>query len=162
MNGCASSGPGGGSSVRSDNRLEATLTVQGTLNQNFYYGVAFDDQGDGEGPAAVDSNSPVVNGVVDGNFRLLVLFNRGRFRVFYRSDPEDRETEREVDGQALFINTERALTNGINFTIDLDAVLDPSIPFDPTNPDNGRFFFPHTTRSINDSTPVLLSNSTLR
>ena len=124
LSGCAKS-PSGGPTIRTANRFEATLSVVGTLNSNYYYGVAFYDGGDNSvGPAAILGATPVPNGVVGGTFRLLVLYHEGRFQAFYRSIPNDQTTEREISGtNGLFPFTPRATTNGIDFTIDLDAQL---------------------------------------
>ena len=130
--GCAKSPVG--VTTRASNRFATTLQLVGTLNPNYYYGVAFDDAGgDGDGPQAILGNTPVQNGIVSGTFRLLVLYYANRFQVFYRSDPTDFRTEREISGSnGLFVFTPRATQNGLNFTIDLDARL----------PDNTTFIFP--------------------
>jgi hypothetical protein len=128
FSGCASS-PSGGPVIRANNRLQATLSVRGTLNNNYYYAVAFDDQtNDSQGPNAIIGNSPSsANNIVGGNFRLLVLYHLGQFRVFYREDPTDSTTEIPVNisgsSQPLFTETPRATNNGIIFTINLDATF---------------------------------------
>lgn len=143
--GCAKS-PSGGVTVRATNRLQSTLTIAGTLNPDYYYGIAFDDAGgDGAGPVALLGNTTVQNRIVGGTFRLLILYHAGNFRIFYRSATADENTEREISGtNGLFVVTPRATTNGVNFTLDLDATL----------PDTGGYIFPHTS----GTTPTLISD----
>ncbi len=129
LGGCAKS-PAGGPTIRTANRFETTLSLVGTLNPNYYYGVAFDDTGAGVGPAALLGNTPIQNGVVGGTFRLLILYHLGNFQVFYRSTPSDAATEREISGSnGLFVFTPRATTNGLDFTVDLDAQLPGSTTY---------------------------------
>lgn len=134
FSGCAKSPANGAPSTRASNRFQTTLTLAGTLNPNYYYGVAFDDAGgDGIGPVAIIGNTPIRNGVVGGTFRLLVLYHQNQFRVFYRPTPSDTASEREISGSnGLFVITPRATRNGLEFTLDLDARL----------PDNTTFIFP--------------------
>ena len=128
--GCANT-PSTGPVVNSANRMEVVLTTNGPIDPRFYYAVAFDDQtGDGQGPTAIVGNTSVLNGVVGGNFRLAVLYNLNSFQVFYRSDPTDPASERQVLDSPFFTQPV-ATTNGIQFTLDLDAQLS-----------NGNFFFP--------------------
>ena len=142
--GCAKSPVG--LTTRASNRFATTLSLAGTLNPNYYYGVAFDDTGiDGVGPVAIVGNTPIQNGVVGGSFRLLVLYHLNRFQVFYRSTPSDTRTEREISGSSgLFVFTPRATTTGLEFTIDLDARL-PA-------PDNSTFIFPRGTTATSLAT----------
>lgn len=144
--GCAKS-PSGGPVTRATNRFQGILSVVGTVNPTYFYGVAFDDAGgDGVGPVALTGSTPLQNGVVGGTFRLLILYNGGAFRAYYRSTPSDKTTEREISGtNGLFVVTPRASTNSINFTLDLDAVL----------PGTSTYIFPHTT----GATPTLISDS---
>lgn len=136
LNGCAKS-PSGGVTAPAINRFQTTLSLAGTLNRDYYYGVAFDDAGgDGTGPVAVDGNTPILNGVMGGTFRLLVLYHQNTFRVFYRSTTNDASSEREITGSTNLFNTgqvPRATQNGLDFTINLDAQL----------PDNTTYIFPH-------------------
>ena len=143
--GCAKS-PSGGPTTRATNRFQTALTLAGTLDPNFYYGVALDDAGgDGSGPVALLGNTTVQNRIVGGTFRLLILYHAGNFRVFYRSTTTDENTEREISGtNGLFVVTPRATTKGLEFTLDLDAIL----------PDTGGYIFPHTT----GTTPALISD----
>ncbi|BCM93574.1 hypothetical protein IAD21_05465 [Abditibacteriota bacterium] len=143
--GCAKS-PSGGPVTRATNRFQTTLSLAGTLNPSYYYAVAFDDAGgDGQGPEAILGNTTVPNRVVGGTFRLMVLYRGGNFRVIYRSTPSDQSTEREISGtNGLFVVTPRATQNGLNFTLDLDAVL----------PGTTTYIFPHTT----GATPTLISD----
>ncbi|RYX86731.1 hypothetical protein EON83_00700 [bacterium] len=143
--GCAKS-PAGGPVVRAVNRFQTTLTVAGTVNPTYSYGVAFDDAGgDGQGPEAILGYTPVINRVVGGTFRLLILYVNGNFRIFYRSTPADASTEREITGTSgLFVVTPRATQNGLNFTLDLDAFV----------PGTSTFIFPHTS----GTNPALISD----
>ncbi len=145
FSGCAKS-PSGGPVTRATNRFQATLSLAGTLNPSYYYAVAFDDGGgDGQGPSAILGNTDIPNRIVGGTFRLLVLYRGGSFRVYYRSTPSDQTTEREISGtNGLFVVTPRATQNGINFTLDLDALL----------PGTATYIFPHTT----GTTPTLISD----
>ena len=77
VSGCAS-GPSGGipANANAANRLECTITLNNTLDPNAYYGVAFDDNpNDVNGPSGIDGNTTVLNGVVGGDWRVLVLWN---------------------------------------------------------------------------------------
>jgi hypothetical protein len=131
FSGCAK-GPSGGPVVRSLNRLETTLTVAGTLNPNYYYAVAFDDQtGDGNGPVGIDANSGTLNGVVGGSFRLAIVFHANQFEVYRRSDPDDQTTEQRITSPSPFVQNPIATTNGINFVLDLDARLSDTTFFFP-------------------------------
>ena len=125
--GCSKS-PSGGPVARANNRLQASLSVRGTLNNNYYYAVAFDDNtDDSQGPVAIVGNAlNSANGIVGGNFRVLVLFNRNNFRVFYRETTADPATEIPVNtstGTPFFTETPRATQNGIQFTVNLDATF---------------------------------------
>ncbi len=136
LNGCAKS-PIGGPTVRASNRFQTTLSLAGTLNPDYYYGVAFDDAGgDGVGPVAIDGNTPILNGVMGGTFRLFILYHQSTFRVFYRSTTNNPATEREITGTTNLFNTgfvPRATQNGLDLTINLDAQL----------ADNTTYIFPH-------------------
>ena len=134
--GCANT-PSTGPVVNSANRLETVLTTVGPLDPRFYYAVAFDDQtGDGAGPRAILGNTSVLNGVVGGNFRLVVIYHLNQFQVFYRSNPTDPGTEREVL-ESPFFTQPIATPNGIQFTLDLDAKLS-----------DGTFFLPRTAANL--------------
>lgn len=134
--GCANT-PSTGPVVNSANRLEVVLTTVGPINPNFYYAVALDDQtGDGQGPRAILGNTSVLNGVVGGNFRLAVIYHLNTFQTFYRTDPTDPATEREVLDSPFFTQP-RATTNGLQFTLDLDAKLA-----------NGNFFLPRSSANL--------------
>ena len=137
VSGCANDPRGTGPTTNSANRLEVNLTTVGPINPNFYYAVAFDDQtGDGAGPVAILGNTSVLNGVVGGNFRLAVIYHLNQFQVYYRADPTDPATERQVLDSPFFVQP-RATTNGIQFTLDLDAVLS-----------NGTFFLPRSSANL--------------
>ena len=137
IGGCANDPTQAGPRVNSANRLEVTLTTVQSLDPRFYYAVAFDDQtGDGQGPRAITGNTAVLNGVVGGNFRLAVVYHLNQFQVFYRTDPKDAGTERQVLDSPFFVQP-RATTNGINFTLDLDAKLN-----------NGNFFLPRSAANL--------------
>ena len=134
--GCAST-PSTGPTTNAANRLEVVLTTVGPINPNFYYAVAFDDQtGDGTGPNAIIGNTSVLNGVVGGNFRFAVIYHLNQFQIYYRSDPKDSGTERIVLDQPYFTRPV-ATTNGIQFTLDLDAQLS-----------NGNYFFPRNAANL--------------
>lgn len=129
--GCAK-GPSGGAVVRSLNRLEVTLSTVGALNPNYYYAVAFDDEtGDGRGPVGIDANTDVLNGVVGGNFRLAVVFHAGVFEVYRRTDPDDVGTEQRITSPSPFVQNPIATANGVNFVLDLDALLSDTTYFFP-------------------------------
>jgi hypothetical protein len=135
LGGCAS-GPSGGATTTPTNRLAVTLTLQNTINPNYYYAVAFDDVlDDGRGPLALEGGSDTVNKVMGGNWRVLVLFHGSLSNpvIYYRSDPADRETERQVLGTSLLFQTPRISANSINFVLNLDAKLN-----------TGDYFFSHT------------------
>lgn len=137
IGGCANDPRGTGPTTNSANRLETNLTTVGPINPNFYYAVAFDDQtNDGVGPVAILGNTSVLNGVVGGNFRLAVIYHLNQFQVFYRTDPKDPATERQVLDSPFFVQP-RATTNGIQFTLDLDARLG-----------NGSFFLPRSAANL--------------
>ena len=137
VGGCANDPRGTGPTTNSANRLEVELTTVGPINPNFSYAVAFDDQtGDGAGPVAILGNTSVLNGVVGGNFRLAVIYNLNQFQVFYRADPTDPATERRVLDSPFFVQP-RATTNGIEFTLDLDA-----------QQSNGTFFLPRNAANL--------------
>lgn len=134
---CAST-PSGGPTRNAANRLEVTINTRGLINPNYYYGIAFDDEpGDGPGPLAVDSVvSGLTNGVMNGDWRVLVLYHQGRFRVFRRADPDVQETEIETL-VSPFLST-RASSNSLNFVFDLDAKLNADTYFFPNrNLQNG-------------------------
>ncbi|MBW3636847.1 MAG: hypothetical protein KY445_10380 [Armatimonadetes bacterium] len=138
--GCAKS-PAGGVTNTAPNRLEVTLTLAQTIDPNFYYAVAFDDNpNDGDGPRAIVGNTAVLNGVMAGNWRTLVRYHLNQFEVFYRSNPADPSTERQILGTALFFSQPRATANSLNFVLDLDAQVS-----------QGNFFFAHTS----GATPAL-------
>jgi hypothetical protein len=133
--GCAKS-PSGGATVAAPNRLEVTLTIDKTLDPNFYYGVAFDDEpGDGDGPRALDSNTVLLNGVMGGSWKVLVLFHQTLSNpiIYYRSDPDDPGSERRILGTSLLFSRPRVSSNAINFVLDLDAQVS-----------SGTYFFDHT------------------
>ncbi|RYG67008.1 hypothetical protein EON80_14400 [bacterium] len=135
LSGCAS-GPSGGTSTTPTNRLAVTLTIDKTLDPNFYYAVAFDDVlDDGAGPIALEGGSITQNKVIDGNWRVLVLFhqNFSNPTIYYRSDPANRDTERVVLGTNLLFQAPRVTTNSLNFILNLDAKLN-----------TGDYFFSHT------------------
>ena len=135
--GCANDPRGTGPTTNSANRLEINLTTVGPINPNFYYAVAFDDQtGNGVGPVAILGNTSVLNGVVGGNFRLAVIYHLNQFQVYYRTDPTNAATERQVLDSPFFVQP-RATTNGIQFTLDLDAQLG-----------NGTFFLPRNAANL--------------
>lgn len=135
--GCANDPRGTGPTTNSANRLEVNLTTVGPINPNFYYAVAFDDQtGDGVGPIAILGNTSVLNGVVGGNFRLAVVYHLNQFQVFYRTDPKDAATERQVLDSPFFVQPQ-ATTNAIKFTLDLDARLG-----------GGSFFLPRSAANL--------------
>ncbi len=131
--GCANSPSGGPTSPnQAPNRLTVTLTTRQNLNADYYYGVAFDDNGNiGDGPRGIEGVTSIPNGVVGGNFRLLVLYRRNNFEVWRRGNPSDPATEERLL-TSPFIGTPRATANSVNFTLDLDAKVDDS-----------RFFFAH-------------------
>ena len=138
VSGCANDPRSTGPTTNSANRLEVNLTTAGPINPNFYYAVAFDDQtGDGVGPVALLGNTAaILNGVVGGNFRLAVIYHLNQFQVYYRSDPTDPGTERQVLDSPFFVQP-RATTNAIQFTLDLDAKLS-----------NGNFFLPRNAANL--------------
>lgn len=150
LNGCAKS-PTNGVTIQNINRFQTTLSLAGTLNPDYYYGVAFDDSGTSSGgPVAIDGNTPVLNGVMGGTFRLLVLYHGNTFRVFYRATPADAATEREITGSTNLFNTgqvPRATQNGLDFSINLDAQL----------PDNTTFIFPHAADASGTQRVIALS-----
>jgi hypothetical protein len=132
--GCAKS-PSGGVTNTAPNRLEVTLTLDRTIDPNFYYAVAFDDNpNDSDGPRAIVGNTATLNGVMAGNWRTLVRYHLNQFEVFYRSNPADPATERQILGTALFFSQPRATTNSLNFVLNLDAQVS-----------SGNYFFAHTT-----------------
>ena len=137
VSGCANDPRGTGPTTNSANRLEVNLTTVGPIDPRFYYAVAFDDQvNDGVGPVAILGNTSTLNGVVGGNFRFAVIYHLNQFQVFYRTDPTDPGTERQVLDSPFFVQP-RATTNGIQFTLDLDAQLA-----------NGSFFLPRNAANI--------------
>ena len=137
LGGCANDPRGTGPTTNSANRLEVNLTTVGQINPNFYYAVAFDDQtGDGVGPVAILGNTAVLNGIVGGNFRLAVVYHLNQFQVFYRTNPTDPATERQVLDSPFFVQP-RATATGIQFTLDLDARLG-----------NGNFFLPRNAANL--------------
>ena len=124
--------------MRALNRLEATLTLQDTIDQNAYYAVAFDDApGDGTGPGGIEGNTSIVNGIVGGNFRLAIVYHLNQFLIFYRTDPTDYTTEQQIlsTTDPLFAVTPRATSNGIDFTLNLDARLNATTYFFPRGTD---------------------------
>ena len=136
ISGCANDPRGTGPTTNSANRLEINLTTVGPINPNFYYAVAFDDQtGDGVGPVAILGNTSVLNGVVGGNFRLAVIYHLNQFQVYYRTDPTDPATERQVLDSPFFVQPQ-ATQNAIKFTLDLDARLGTGNFFLPRNAAN--------------------------
>lgn len=154
LTGCAKS-PVGVTGPLAINRFQTTLSLAGTLNPNYYYAIAFDDAGgDGVGPVAVDGNTPILNGVMGGTFRLLVLYHQNTFRVFYRSTPNGAATESEISGLTNLFNTGRspiATQNGIDLTINLDAQF-------ISGPLKGTYVFPRLSGS-QTSPPALQSTS---
>lgn len=137
FSGCAK-GPSGGPTVRSLNRLEANLSVVGTLNPNYYYAVAFDDEvNDGDGPVGIDANAGTLNGVVGGSFRLAIVFHANQFEVYRRSDPDDETTEQRITSPSPFVQNPVASTNNINFVLDLDARLSGDTFFFPNRDSQG-------------------------
>lgn len=152
IGGCAKS-PLGGPTVRASNRFQTVVSFAGAPNTNYYYAVAFDDTGNSNtGPVAIDGNTPILNGVVGGSFRLLVLYHQNQFQVFYRSTPSDTTTEREITGATNLFDTglvPQLNTTGqnLNVAINLDARL----------PDNSFIF----QRAIGSTTspPSIAANS---
>jgi len=126
IGGCAKS-PLGGPTVRASNRFQTVVSFAQPPNTNYYYAVAFDDTGRGSaGPVAIDGNTPILNGVMGGSFRLLVLYHQNQFQVFYRSTPSDTTTEREITGTTNLFDTglvPRLTDNGLDVAINLDAKL---------------------------------------
>jgi len=121
--GCAK----GGLTARTSNRFQTVVSFAGTPNSNYYYAVAFDDSGtNSAGPIAIDGNTPILNGVMGGTFRLLVLYHQNQFQVFYRSTPTDTTTEREITGATNLFDTglsPQLSPTGLNVAINLDAQL---------------------------------------
>ena len=142
LNGCAKI-PVGATNL-AINRFQTTLTLAGNLNPNYYYAIAFDDAGgDGAGPVAIDGNTPILNGVMGGTFRLLVLYHQNTFRVFYRSTTNSAATEGEISGLTNLFNTGRspvATQNGIDLTINLDAQF-------TSGTNKGNYVFPRLSGS---------------
>jgi len=135
ISGCAS-GPSGGLSTNTNaaNRLECTITLNNTIDPNAYYAVAFDDNpNDVNGPAGIDGNTTVLNGVVGGDWRVMVMWNLNTFEVFTRTDPTNPATEVRTL-VSPFVGTPTAQNNTVDFTINLDALTGP-----------GAYFFPHST-----------------
>ena len=126
-----SSTPSGGPVRNAANRLEVTINTRGLINPNYYYGIAFDDEpSDGPGPVAVEGIvGDLTNGVMGGDWRVLVLYHQGRFRVYRRADPDVEETEIETL-VSPFLST-RAGANSLNFIFDLDAKLNADTFFFP-------------------------------
>lgn len=127
LSGCAS-GPSGGAAVPNvANRLTATLTLQNTLNQNYYYAVAFDDNPGAdagtafEGPTAIIGNTPILNGVVGGNWRVAVVWHANQFQVYRRGVPTDPDTESRITNGAII--SSRASGTTIEFTLNLDYIV---------------------------------------
>jgi hypothetical protein len=153
LNGCAKS-PSGGPTVRATNRFQTTLTLAGTLNPAYYYAIAFDDTGDSSrGPVAIDGNTPILNGVMGGSFRLLVLYHQNAFRVFYRPTPNSAGSEEEILGATNLFNTGQVphvTTNGIDVTINLDAQF-------TSGPMTGTYIFPHAADAA--GTQRMVANS---
>ncbi len=149
LTGCAKSPVG--VTTLAINRFQTTLSLAGKLNPDYYYAIAYDDAGgDGVGPVAVDGNTPILNGVMGGTFRLLVLYHQNTFRVFYRPTSNSAASEREISGTTNLFNTglvPRATSNGLDVTINLDAQLA-----------DGSFIFPRLSGS-QTSPPALQSTS---
>jgi len=113
--------------VRASNRFQTVVSFAQPPNANYYYAVAFDDTGtNSTGPVAIDGVTPILNGVVGGSFRLLVLYHMNQFQVFYRSTPTDTTTEREITGTTNLFDTglsPQLSPTGLNVAINLDAQL---------------------------------------
>lgn len=154
LNGCAKS-PAGVTGPIAVNRFQTTLSLAGTLNPAYYYAIGYDDAGgDGVGPVAVDGNTPILNGVMGGTFRVLVLYHQNVFQVFYRSTPNSAASEREISGLTNLFNTgraPRATQNGIDLTINLDAQF-------TSGTNKGTYVFPRQTGS-QTSPPALQATS---
>jgi len=95
--GCAKS-PDLGGAATVTNRLIVRLTVDGNINDLFYYYVAFDDDGNSaDGPLPVVS-SPYGNGWGTGSFTRFVEYHQGTFRVFTHAvDAEGTIEDKYVD-----------------------------------------------------------------
>lgn len=93
LGGCAKSPRGGAAIVA--NRLIVQFTVDGAINDLFYYYVAFDDDGNSaDGPLPVIS-SPYGNGWGTGSFTRFVEYHQGQFRVFTHAEAADGTIDEE-------------------------------------------------------------------
>lgn len=152
LTGCAKS-PTGVTTNLAINRFQTVVSLAGKLNTNYYYAVAFDDTGtNSRGPVAIDGNTPILNGVMGGTFRLLVLYHQNTFRVFYRPTPSSAASEQEILGATNLFNTgqaPRATDTGIDVTINLDAQFQ-------SGTHKGTYVFP---RAIGSTPPSIAADS---
>jgi hypothetical protein len=121
------------------NRITATLALQNTLNPDYYYAVAFDDNSGAdtgttfEGPVAIIGNTTILNGVVGGNWRVAVVWHAGQFHTYWRSKTTDPSTEKDLVRGPLI--SSRASGNTIEFTLNLDYTFNGSTRLFPLQPD---------------------------
>jgi len=94
LSGCARH-PDTGAAGTVANRLIVQFTVDGAINELYYYYVAFDDDSDsGDGPLPVVS-SPFLNGWGTGSFTRFVEYHQGQFRVFTHTEDNAGNFEEE-------------------------------------------------------------------
>ncbi len=126
LSGCAR-GPSGGAPIpQARNRLTVTATYQQPINNLYHYAFAFDDDDQpGDGPVAIVAATTFANGIVGGSFRVIVIYNGGRFLVFRRTD-QGNGTERLEPASRVFVVPPATPFTGntISFTLDLDATID--------------------------------------
>lgn len=102
------------------------MTTTAAINDAYIYSFAFDDDGNSAtGPAAVVSSTSLTNGVVGGQFTVLVTYQAGQFTVFRRTDLGNGN-ERLDRASNPFVTppSPPGGSRTLTFTLDLDALTD--------------------------------------
>jgi hypothetical protein len=129
--GCAKGPDGGPTPPQALNRLEVSMRLQQPVNPAYFYSFAFDDDGNSAtGPVAITGATSLQNGIVGGDFTVLVEFAAGQFNVFRRARGGNGEVLTRAPSAFVTAPPSPINSTEIRFTLNLDATL----------PDGSRLF----------------------
>ena len=127
MAGCAR-GPednGGPGTPQAINRMAVSMTLQNNVRSDYFYAFAFDDDGNNAtGPVPILRETSFANGVVGGDFTVLVTYFGGQFTVYRRTRVGNGEDLTRVPNPFAIPPTSPLNTRTLNFTLNLDATYD--------------------------------------
>ena len=126
LSGCAR-GPESGApgTPQAINRMAVSMQLQNNVNPAYFYAFAFDDDGNpATGPSPILRSTSLENGVVGGDFTILVTYFANQFTVYRRARAGNGEVLSRVPNPFAIPPVSPLNSNTISFTLNLDATYD--------------------------------------